>query len=247
MTKTTESALEQTAMAWLSSFGWTTVYGPDISPDQTLPGSTQQAQCEREDHKQVVLAKRLHNALERINPTIPDNAIDEAVRKLLRTESPSLIENNRRFHRYVTDGVDVSYMQDLPAPRPGLFFTYAILCDDESIYIGQTDDLKRRYDEHVHGIAAQHTKKHKPVELIHYEEFSTRDAAVLREKELKTGFGRKWLKREYKAGRTRQAGGREIHDKVWLFDLKELENNDCLLYTSPSPRDRTRSRMPSSA
>lgn len=134
MTKTTESTLEQTALAWLSSFGWTTVYGPDISPDQTLPGSMRKAQCEREDHKQVVLIKRLHNALERINPTIPANVIDEAVRKLLRTESPSLIENNRRFHRYVTDGVDVSYRKD----------------------------------------------------------------------------------------------GREIHDKVWLFDLKEPENNDWL-------------------
>ncbi len=220
MSKTSETTLEKTALDWFENLGWQTAFGPDISPGAPA--------CERQDYDQVVLIGRLQTALEDINPNIPPDAIGEAVRKITRTESPSLIENNRRFHRMLTDGVDISYMQDLPAPRPGLFFTYAILCDDESIYIGQTDDLKRRYDEHVHGVAAQHTKKHKPVELIHYEEFSTRDAAVKREKELKTGFGRKWLKREYKAGRTRQAGGREVHDKVWLLDLEDLENNDWL-------------------
>jgi adenine-specific DNA-methyltransferase len=95
---------------------------------------------------------------------------------------------------------------DLPAPRPGKPCVYAILCDDDSIYIGHTENLMRRYDEHVHGRAAQHTKRHKPAKLIHYEEFDSLEDSVKREKDLKTGFGRKWLKREYEAGRTRQAG-----------------------------------------
>ena len=43
----------------------------------------------------VVLLGRLRGGLERINPTIPPEAIDEAVRQVLRAESPSLIENNR--------------------------------------------------------------------------------------------------------------------------------------------------------
>jgi len=58
------------------------------------------------------LINRLQTALERINPNIPPDATLEAVRKIMRTESPSLIENNRRFHRMLTDGVDVSYMHD---------------------------------------------------------------------------------------------------------------------------------------
>ncbi len=55
---------------------------------------------------------RLRAALENINPNIPLDAIDEAVRRITRNESPSLIENNRRFHRMLTDGVDVSYIQE---------------------------------------------------------------------------------------------------------------------------------------
>jgi predicted GIY-YIG superfamily endonuclease/restriction endonuclease S subunit len=96
--------------------------------------------------------------------------------------------------------------RDLPAPRPGRFFVYAIECDGGSHYIGQTDDLRRRWKEHLAGTAADWTETHRPCLIAHYEEFDSREAAVKREKELKTGFGRKWLKREIAAGRARQAG-----------------------------------------
>ncbi|MDO8620302.1 MAG: peptide-methionine (R)-S-oxide reductase MsrB [bacterium] len=105
---------------------------------------------------------------------------------------------------------------DLPAPRPDSFFVYAILCDDNLIYIGQTDNLQGRWVKHNNGTASDHTKKHKPLRLIHYEEYKTRTEAIKREHDLKTGFGRKWIKREFEAGRlpvrntqtgTRQAGG----------------------------------------
>jgi len=104
MNKTSETTLEQTALDWFESLGWQTTFGPDISPDGP--------DCERKDYDQVVLVGRLQIALENINPNIPPDAIGEAVRKITRTESPSLIENNRRFHRMLTDGVDISYMQE---------------------------------------------------------------------------------------------------------------------------------------
>jgi len=102
--KISESILEDTALAWFESLGYSVESGPAISPGE--PG------VEREDYDQVVLLGRLQTALENINPNIPPDAIGEAARKITRTESPSLIENNRRFHRMLTDGVDVSYMQD---------------------------------------------------------------------------------------------------------------------------------------
>ena len=91
-----------------------------------------------------------------------------------------------------------------------------------------TDNFLRRWKEHQDG-KADWTKKHKPIEVIHYEEYQTRDDAVKREKELKTGFGRKWLKREYEKNRlnkwdeiaARQAGKKtavvtkEVLTKKW--------------------------------
>lgn len=97
---------------------------------------------------------------------------------------------------------------DLPAPRLDKFFVYVLKCRDESFYIGQTDNLERRFDEHRSGRVSW-TKPGLPVEPIHWEEFSSRDGAVTREQHLKTGFGRQWLKREYAKGTlaARQAGG----------------------------------------
>ncbi|MCK4667643.1 restriction endonuclease subunit S [Candidatus Dependentiae bacterium] len=86
----------------------------------------------------------------------------------------------------------------LPIPKEGKWYIYVILCEDESFYIGMTNDLYRRWYEHTSGKGAQWTKSHKPVKVIHYEEFNSKNTAAKREKELKTGFGRKWLKREYK-------------------------------------------------
>ena len=100
----TESAVEETALDWFLNLGYQPVFGPDISPDGMA--------CERADYGQVILIARLRTALENINPSIPVESIDEAVRKITLTESPSLIENNRRFHRMLTDGITVSCMED---------------------------------------------------------------------------------------------------------------------------------------
>lgn len=95
----------------------------------------------------------------------------------------------------------------LPAPRPNTFYVYAIACEGDTLYIGHTDDLRRRWYEHITGAGADWTKRHKPIGIAHYEEYGSREEAIARERKLKTGFGRKWLRREIKSGRARQAGG----------------------------------------
>lgn len=83
------------------------------------------------------------------------------------------------------------------------FFVYVIECEDGSYYIGQASDIVARWDQHVNGHGAEWTKIHRPSRVIHHEIFPSREEAVAREKELKTGFGRKWIKREIDAGRNK--------------------------------------------
>ncbi len=99
-----ENTVEQAALEWLAGLGWQVAHGPDIAPDA--------ARAERAKYTEVVLDARLQSALETINPDMPADGIGEAVRKIIRSESPSLIESNRRFHRMLTDGIDVSYMDE---------------------------------------------------------------------------------------------------------------------------------------
>ncbi|MDP3058247.1 MAG: GIY-YIG nuclease family protein [bacterium] len=75
------------------------------------------------------------------------------------------------------------------------WFVYVILCDNGSLYKGHTDDLERRYKEHCTGNGAKNTKLHKPIKMVYYERLDTIEEAVIREKYLKSGSGREWLKR----------------------------------------------------
>ena len=81
MSGVTESVVEQAALAWLESAGWTIAHGPDIAPD--MPAA------ERADYGEVVLARRLRDALARLNPALPAEAIGEACRRLTRPRVPS--------------------------------------------------------------------------------------------------------------------------------------------------------------
>ena len=84
----------------------------------------------------------------------------------------------------------------VPVPD-GSWFVYVILCEDDSFYKGMTNDLYLRFYEHYTGIGADWTKVHKPVKVIHWEQFSTQEEAAKRENDLKTGYGRTWLQRQY--------------------------------------------------
>ncbi|MBD2387821.1 type I restriction endonuclease subunit R [Cylindrospermum sp. FACHB-282] len=99
-----ESTVEQATLDWLEELGYTPLNGAEIAPD--IPHS------ERQEYNDVVLINRLQTALEIINPQIPFDTIQDAIKKITRTETPVLEENNRRFHQYLTEGVDVEYQQN---------------------------------------------------------------------------------------------------------------------------------------
>lgn len=98
-----EDALELSMLSWLEELGYEIGHGPDLSPGGDQP--------ERDDYRDVVLDVRLEDALLRINPGTPATVIADAVRQITAVQSPSLIENNQAFHRFVTDGVDVSFRE----------------------------------------------------------------------------------------------------------------------------------------
>jgi type I restriction enzyme R subunit len=99
MSKISENILEETCLYWLEELGWSTVHGPDIAPDTP--------DAERNNYSEVILKERLRTALSQINLGVPAVGIEEAVKKLLLTDSPDLLVNNRNFHRLLTNGVDV--------------------------------------------------------------------------------------------------------------------------------------------
>jgi type I restriction enzyme R subunit len=97
----TELTVEAATLDWLDELGYAVLHGSEIEPE----GSRE----ERANFGEVLLVERLRSALARINPHVPADIREDAVRKLRQTEHPSLVENNRRLHRYLTDGVPVEY------------------------------------------------------------------------------------------------------------------------------------------
>ncbi len=98
MNSITENEIEEIALSYLESLGYSYLLGTDISPDGEHP--------ERQ-YNEVVLVTRLRDAIDKLNPNISQDAKEDALKKVLRTDSPNLLINNETFHRYLTDGVDV--------------------------------------------------------------------------------------------------------------------------------------------
>lgn len=101
--KLTESHIEQATLSWLSELGWAVAHGPDLGPEGIAP--------ERVSYGEVLLGGRLRQRLAAINPQLPQDAIDDVARKIVAVELPGLVEENRRLHKLLADGVAVQYMQ----------------------------------------------------------------------------------------------------------------------------------------
>ncbi|APG06965.1 DEAD/DEAH box helicase [Bradyrhizobium japonicum] len=94
-----ESHVEEAALAWLSELRYGTVNGLDIGPDGD--------KHERASYGDVLLVDRLRTAIAKFNPTLTVEARAEVLSKVTQTETPSLIEENRRLHRYIVEGVPI--------------------------------------------------------------------------------------------------------------------------------------------
>lgn len=66
-----------------------------------------------------------------------------------------------------------------------VYYIYILLCSDGSYYTGSTNDVERRFKDHIDGQGARYTKSHKPVVIIYKEEFATKSEALKREAEIK--------------------------------------------------------------
>lgn len=96
-----ESIVEDAALEWFGELGYAIGHGPHIAPGE--------AAAERDSFGEVVLVRRLREAIRKLNPSIPEDAREEALRKMLRVATPSLTQTNRSFHRMLRDGAEVEY------------------------------------------------------------------------------------------------------------------------------------------
>jgi len=104
MKRITESDIEEFTIDLLENLGYHYIYAPDIAPDSDTP--------ERESFEDVLLLERLQNAVGKINPKIPAEAREDALKQIQRLSSPELIANNESFHRMLTEGIKVTYLKN---------------------------------------------------------------------------------------------------------------------------------------
>lgn len=104
MSNFNEDSYERQCLDWLASIGWSCVSGPEIAHDGSMP--------ERASHKDVVLVGRLEDALVRINPGIPKDAIRKVIQSLEAPGETNLFKVNRQIHGWLTEGLAVKIRED---------------------------------------------------------------------------------------------------------------------------------------
>ena len=89
LNKIYESDIEAATLEWLAELGYTVLHGPDIAPDTP--------DAERSAYNEVILTRRLQDAIARLNPEIPTDAQEEALRKVLNPDSHTLVQTIEHF------------------------------------------------------------------------------------------------------------------------------------------------------
>ena len=103
MTTFVESVVEDAALEWLEGLGYTVLHGPEIAAGEPS--------AERDDsgYRDVILERRLRQVLQRLNATLPLDAIEDAYRRLTLIDEPTQVTRNHALHRYLVEGVTVEY------------------------------------------------------------------------------------------------------------------------------------------
>lgn len=65
------------------------------------------------------------------------------------------------------------------------YFIYIVRCSDDTFYTGWTNDIEKRLDAHNKGAGSRYTRARLPVELVHKEEFISKNEALRRERAIK--------------------------------------------------------------
>jgi type I restriction enzyme R subunit len=116
-----ESIVEDAALEWFGELGYAVGHGPHLAPGEPA--------AERDSFGEVVLVGRLREAIRRLNFSIPEEAREEALRKVLRVGTPALVQTNRAFHKMLRDGVPVEY----PRPDGSIAGDHVRLVDFEDV------------------------------------------------------------------------------------------------------------------
>jgi type I restriction enzyme R subunit len=98
MASISENEIEEIAIGYLQGLGYKYLNGLVMSPDGEHP--------ERQ-YNEVVLVNRLRDAIDKLNPALSQDAKEDALKKVLRSDSPNALINNENFHKHLTEGVDV--------------------------------------------------------------------------------------------------------------------------------------------
>ncbi|MEX0812690.1 MAG: type I restriction endonuclease subunit R [Chitinophagales bacterium] len=127
MTRITENTIEDFAIKLLEHLGYEYIYAPSIAPFPSSGGVVEDrggspssggvpegrgGQDMRHSYEEVMLTNRMAEAVRRINPTVPTEAQEEAIKEIQRLNSPELLTNNESFHRLLTEGIKISYQKD---------------------------------------------------------------------------------------------------------------------------------------
>ena len=134
-----ESDVEELFLKVLSEIGYSVKYGPDISPG----GSDQ----ERE-YSDPILPGRLKESLGLINPEIPDEAIDEAIRKITKNNSQDTVSNNHYFHNLLVNGIDVEYRKKNGSIKHDniFMFDFKHIENNEFLAVNQFTIIENRHE-----------------------------------------------------------------------------------------------------
>lgn len=102
--KLAESEIESFAIETLQGLGWKYVHGLSIAPGAE--------EALRESFSDVILVSRLRKIVSKLNPSIPHDAQEQAIQKVLRINSPDMLHNNEEFHRQLIEKVKIPYQEN---------------------------------------------------------------------------------------------------------------------------------------